>query len=51
MNIILAGTHVSFEAFVDSVRRGPADMHPYSADQISDEQLAHLYAWLGTLDR
>lgn len=51
MNVILAGTHVSFVAFVDAVRRGPADMHPFSADQITDEQLAHLYAWLRSLER
>jgi cytochrome b subunit of formate dehydrogenase len=51
MNVILAGTHISFEAFVDAVRRGPADMHPFSTDQITDEQLAHLYAWLRSLER
>ncbi len=51
MNVILAGTKISFEAFVGAVRRGPADMHPFSADQITDEQLAHLYAWLRTLER
>jgi cytochrome b subunit of formate dehydrogenase len=51
MNVILAGTHISFESFVDTVRRGPADMHPFSVDQITDEQLAHLYVWLRALER
>ena len=51
LNVILAGTHISFEAFVDAVRRGPADMHPFSADEISDQQLADIYEWLRTLDR
>jgi cytochrome b subunit of formate dehydrogenase len=50
MNVILAGTHISFEAFVDAVRRGPADMHPFSTDDISDEELADLYAWLRSLE-
>lgn len=49
INVTLAGTRISFEAFVDAVRRGPADMHPFSQDQITDEQLAHLYAWLRRL--
>lgn len=51
INVMLAGTKISFEAFVDAVRRGPADMHPFSRDQITDEQLAHLYAWLRSLER
>lgn len=51
MNVILAGTRISFEAFVGAVRRGPADMHPFSASQISDQQLADLYAWLRSLER
>lgn len=51
MNVILAGTNIAFEAFIGAVRRGPADMHPFSQDQITDEELAHLYAWLTSLDR
>ena len=51
INVMLAGTSISFEAFVDAVRRGPADMHPFSRDQISDEQLAHLYVWLRSFNR
>jgi mono/diheme cytochrome c family protein len=50
MSVILAGTHISFEAFVDAVRRGPADMHPFSEAQITDQQLADLYAWLRSLE-
>jgi cytochrome b subunit of formate dehydrogenase/cytochrome c553 len=51
MNVSLAGTNITFTAFVDTVRRGPADMHPFSAQQISDEQLADLYAWLQLQER
>jgi hypothetical protein len=51
MNVVLANTSISFEAFVDTVRNGPADMHPFSANDITDEQLAHLYAWLRSLQR
>jgi cytochrome b subunit of formate dehydrogenase len=49
MGVDLAGTRITFTAFVDTVRRGPADMHPFPSNQISDEQLAHLYAWLRSL--
>lgn len=51
MNVGLAGTNITFTAFADAVRRGPADMHPFSADVISDEQLAHLYAWVTSMER
>jgi cytochrome b subunit of formate dehydrogenase len=51
MNVSLAGTSITFTAFVDTVRRGPADMHPFSTEQIGDEQLADLYAWLRSLER
>lgn len=51
IGVTLAGTRISFSAFVDAVRRGPADMHPFSQEQISDEQLADLYVWLRSLER
>lgn len=51
MNARLAGTRMTFTSFVDTVRRGPADMHPFSANQVSDEELAHVYAWLRSLER
>lgn len=51
MGVTLAGTRITFTSFVDAVRRGPADMHPFPASDISDEQLAHIYAWLRTLGR
>jgi cytochrome b subunit of formate dehydrogenase len=47
--IPLAGTQISFEAFVASVRRGPADMPAFSEEEISDTQLADLWLWLQTL--
>jgi cytochrome b subunit of formate dehydrogenase len=50
-SIPLAGTDISFEAFVASVRRGPADMPAYPHEQISDETLAHIWAWLTSLER
>ena len=51
MNTGLAGTRMTFASFADTVRRGPADMHPFPSDQVSDEQLAHLYAWVRSLER
>ncbi|MBN2304145.1 MAG: c-type cytochrome [Anaerolineae bacterium] len=42
----LAGTSLSFESFVISVRRGPAEMPGFNAGQVSDEELAHLWLWL-----
>ncbi len=49
MNVVLAGTEISLNTFVDAVRRGPADMHPFSQEQVSDEQLVDLYTWLRSL--
>ncbi len=51
LNIGVANTMLSFEDFVEKVRRGPADMTAYSARKISDEDLAHVYAWLQSLDQ
>lgn len=50
LNIGIANTSLLFEEFVAKVRRGPADMTAYSPRQISDEDLAHVYAWLQSLD-
>lgn len=49
LNVAIAGTSLSFEDFVTTVRRGPADMPAFSHRDISDEDLAHLYAWLQSL--
>ncbi|MCA9892935.1 MAG: c-type cytochrome [Anaerolineae bacterium] len=46
LNVALANTALSFEDFVAAVRRGPADMKAYSVLDVSDLDLAHLYAWL-----
>lgn len=46
LNVALANTSLSFEDFVATVRRGPADMKAYSVLDVSDIDLAHLYAWL-----
>jgi len=51
LNIGIANTSLTFEEFVDKVRRGPADMGAYSPRKISDEDLAHIYAWLQSLDK
>ncbi|MCA9913982.1 MAG: c-type cytochrome [Anaerolineae bacterium] len=45
----IANTDLSFEEFVTKVRQGPADMKAYSVRQISDQDLAHLYAYLTSL--
>ena len=50
LNIGIANTELTFEEFANKVRRGPADMSAYSTRQISDEDLAHIYAWLQSLD-
>lgn len=49
LNVGIANTPLSFEEFVSKVRHGPADMPAYSLRQISDEDLAHIYAWLQSL--
>lgn len=49
LNVAIAGTPLTFEEFVNTVRRGPADMPAYTSRLISDEDLAHLYAWLQSL--
>ncbi len=50
MNVALANTQLPFEEFVTTVRQGPADMQAYSVRDISNEDLAHLYAYLTSLD-
>lgn len=49
LNVPLANTSLSFEAFVEAVRSGPADMRAYSRRDISDEEVAHIYAWVQSL--
>ncbi|MAU09733.1 MAG: hypothetical protein CL607_07930 [Anaerolineaceae bacterium] len=46
LNVALANTSLTFDEFVAAVRRGPADMKAYSVRDVSDLDLAHLYAWL-----
>jgi cytochrome b subunit of formate dehydrogenase/mono/diheme cytochrome c family protein len=46
----IAGTSLSFEAFVTSLRRGPAEMPAYNEQQLSDEDLADLWVWLTSID-
>jgi mono/diheme cytochrome c family protein len=50
MGVALANTDVEFEEFVTTVRQGPADMQAYSVREISDQDLAHLYAYLTSLE-
>lgn len=49
LNVGIANTALSFEEFAAKVRQGPADMKAYSIRQISDGDLAHIYAWLQSL--
>lgn len=49
MGTALAGIELPFEEYVTTVRQGPADMQAYSVREISDEDLAHLYAYLASL--
>ncbi len=46
LNVALVGTPLDFEMFVQRIRTGPADMPGYSKTEISDQDLADLYAWL-----
>lgn len=46
----IAGTSISFEAFANSVRRGPAEMPAFSSNELGDEDLAHLWVWLTSLN-
>jgi mono/diheme cytochrome c family protein len=46
----LAQTTSDPQDFAIIIRRGPADMPGYSVNQISDEEMAHLYVWLQSLD-
>lgn len=46
----LARTTSDPQAFAIAVRRGPADMPGYPVNEISDEEIAHLYVWLQSLD-
>jgi mono/diheme cytochrome c family protein len=46
----IAGTALSFESFVISMRRGPAEMPAYGSDQLSGQDLADLWVWLKSLE-
>jgi cytochrome b subunit of formate dehydrogenase/mono/diheme cytochrome c family protein len=48
-NFSIAGTSLSFESFVTSVRRGPAEMPAYGEDKLSGQDLADLWVWLRAL--
>jgi cytochrome c553 len=50
LNIGIVHTTLTFEEFVLKVRLGPADMKAYSARVLPDEDLAHVYAWLQSLE-
>jgi cytochrome b subunit of formate dehydrogenase len=50
LNIGIANTPLTFDTFVSKVRSGPADMVAYSIRDISNEDLAHLYQWLKSIE-
>ncbi|MBZ0306310.1 MAG: cytochrome c, partial [Anaerolineae bacterium] len=39
-------TELDIQQFAEAVRRGPADMPAFTHHQVSDEEIAHLYAYL-----
>ncbi|MEM4725279.1 MAG: c-type cytochrome [Candidatus Hadarchaeum sp.] len=45
----LAGTNLSFEAVLARVREGKGEMPAFTPEEVSDEQIAHVYAWLRSL--
>lgn len=51
VNPTLAGTRMSYTAFVRQVRMPRAEMEPFPAERVSDQELAHIYAWLQSLPR
>lgn len=42
----ISNTELNIQSFAIAIRRGPADMPAYSTTEISDEEIAHLYAYL-----
>lgn len=42
----IADTHLSFDEFVQSVRKPKGQMPPFGAKQVSDQELSDLYAFL-----
>ncbi|NPV09773.1 MAG: c-type cytochrome [Anaerolineae bacterium] len=45
----LAGTGLPFETVLEKVRTGPSDMPAFPPEQVSDEDVAHILAWLQSL--
>lgn len=41
----LTNLDISFENFILATRQGPAEMPAYPPSQVSDEDIAHLWAW------
>lgn len=39
-------TELDIQAFASAIRRGPADMPAFSTTEVTDEEIAHLYAYL-----
>lgn len=42
----LARLEMSFEDFILATRQGPAEMPAYPSNQVTDENIAHMWAWL-----
>lgn len=42
----IRSTELDIQAFAGAIRRGPADMPAFNTVQVSDEDIAHLYAYL-----
>jgi cytochrome b subunit of formate dehydrogenase/cytochrome c553 len=49
LGVPLAGTTRDLESFVALVRRGPADMPAFTPGDLSNENIAHIWAWLQSL--
>jgi mono/diheme cytochrome c family protein len=45
----LAGTALTFEQILMQVRAGKAPMPAFPPDQVSDQEVAHILAWLQSL--
>ena len=45
----IAGTGLSYQAVLLQVRNGKGSMPAFAAEQVSDEQVQHVYAWLQSL--
>jgi len=50
VGVSIVGRDISFEEFITDTRLGPAEMPAYSVGILTDEDIAHLWAWFQSLE-